>query len=51
VTCCWGRPGPGCGGTRWTRWPKTPIVISQLGDRASLVGAVQLAAERSELKA
>jgi predicted NBD/HSP70 family sugar kinase len=28
---------------------QTPIVISQLGERASLVGAVQLAAERTDL--
>ncbi len=28
---------------------QTPIVISKLGERASLVGAVQLAAERTEL--
>lgn len=28
---------------------ETPIVISELGDRASLVGAVQLAAEDTEL--
>ena len=28
---------------------QTPIVISELGERASLVGAVQLAAERTDL--